>query len=358
MNGNKALQLALALSAVGLLVLAACHAFRDIISPVGIILRALLISLALACVLVLARRLPIALRKQGLKHAAVIGLLLILAFLAYFWRQGDFRDALLFLPLTLLAVLLALVPLFALSWVASSLILGSARVQAHATRILKSPFKSRLAGGLFSVAVVACLIIFLLIPWKQVLTTVDSARATRMKSRNRGIWVAITSESEERQASGLPLLWPHDLGFTGSESSTDYFRRLFANEAGQIMARHEDRLVPDLNTWSLGGPGLPKAASAEAFGPENNAWQVVCIGENAPAMAPFLISRNVDFGDTLTPTSHVHFIRSGPLRLRRIVWLTRGGGIYATTPNLFKVARFFVDQDLPDAPTAYRVMRP
>ena len=59
----------------------------------------------------------------------------------------------------------------------------------------------------------------------------------------------------EREARGLPVLWPRDLGFTGKESSTDYFRRLLADEAGVITEDAERRLVADLGYWSFIGPG-------------------------------------------------------------------------------------------------------
>ncbi len=362
MNDKKTILLAMALPAAGLVGWVACRVLLDTASPATVILCALLICAILVGVLVLSRRLPAAVRKQGLKHASVIGLSLVLAFLAYSWRQGQFRDAILFLPLAVLVVLLALGPLFVLSWAAISLILGSARPQAPGGDSSGPFFGSRLAGGLFTFAVVACLVLFLLIPWIRVLSFVDLARVTRMKSRNRGIWVSLVAASDERASAGLPPLWPRDLGFTGSESSTAYFRRLLSNEAGRAVEWLEDQIAPDLKPFYLNGPGLPKAASAEAFGPENHAWQVVCIGEDAPVGVPFLISRNVDFGDTLTPTSQVRFIRSGPLRLRRVVWLTRGGGTFDAPFRVFEPAMLFrdiYDDSDPAATSAvYRVMRP
>ncbi len=75
-----------------------------------------------------------------------------------------------------------------------------------------------------------------------------------------------------------------------------------------------------------------------------------------------LITRNVDFGDTLTPTSQVRFIRSGPLTLRHVVWITRGGGAFVSLPKWFKAELLFRDdwrESDPDAPLpVYRVMRP
>src|SRR5690606_6978319 len=116
-------------------------------------------------------------------------------------------------------------PLFVLAWGVSSPILGSARLR---TRAAESFYASRLAGRPFTCALPACLLLFLLVPWAWVLSAVDAARVTRMKSRNRGIWISLAAESDERASAGLPPLWPKDLGFTGSESSTSYFRRLLS----------------------------------------------------------------------------------------------------------------------------------
>ncbi len=174
--------------------------------------------------------------------------------------------------------------------------------------------------------------------------------------------VAILSGVMEREVQGLPALWPRELGFTGSERSTDYFRRLLSDEAGEITEDAGRRLVSDLGHWSLTGPGLRKAASAAAFAAENNPWQVVCIGSNVPSWAPFLISRNVDFGEWLTPTSQPRFIRSGPLNLRRVVWVTRGSGIYDARFKFFRTEMLFDSwggyQDGTTTSMAYRIMRP
>ncbi len=112
---KKTILLAMAFAAAGLFVWVACRVLLDMASPATVILCALLICVILVGVLVLSRRLLATVRKQGLKHASVIGLSLVLAFLAYSWRQGQFRDAVLFLPLSVLVVLLGLGPLFALS---------------------------------------------------------------------------------------------------------------------------------------------------------------------------------------------------------------------------------------------------
>jgi hypothetical protein len=193
-------------------------------------------------------------------------------------------------------------------------------------------------------------------------TGIEQARATSMKGRGRGIWAAVLSGSFEREEKGLPALWPQELGFTGTESSTDYFRRLMSDETGKIAEDAAIWLASDLNYEMPGGPGLRKATSAAAFAAENNAWQVVCVDSNTPSDVPFLISRNVDFGDWLTPTSHPRFIRSSPLNLRRVVWVTCGGAIIDARFKNFRTETLFLPRGGWQDPTAtsmvYRIMRP
>jgi hypothetical protein len=77
---------------------------------------------------------------------------------------------------------------------------------------------------------------------------------------------------------------------------------------------------------------------------------------------PFLISRNVDFGECLTPTSKPRFIRSGPLNLRHVVWVTRGGGIIDARFKSFRTEMLFGSwgglQDAAPTSMAYRIMQP
>lgn len=218
------------------------------------------------------------------------------------------------------------------------------------------------AARLFAVMFAALLFLFFLQPCSLSHSGVDQARTTSMKNRGRGIWTAILSGSMEREEKGLPALWPREMGLRGSESSTEYFRRLLSDEAGAITEDTERRLASDLSPEIFAGPGLRLAVSAAAFAAENNAWQVVCIDSNAPTEAPFLISRNVDFGEWLTPTSKPRFIRSGPLNLRHVVWVTRGGGIYDARFKTFRTEMLFTTwggyQDAAATSMVYRIMRP
>jgi hypothetical protein len=317
----------------------------------------LLLTMAVMTVfLVWVRRIPREARKRGVKQGLLAGLVAGLAVLAYTRHQEQLQEALDLLQI-LFGMSVLMLPLFLLAWLASTHIvtwIGSE--EAHASR------HHNQAARLLTAIVALALLLFMLPMCSPPTLSMDQAHRTAIKNRGRGIWIAIVSGSMERELFGLPPLWPRDLGFSGNESSTDYFRRLMSNEAGEVTDNQEEALAPDLCHSYLCGPGLREATSARAFAAENNAWQVVCVDSNTPAWVPFLISRNADFGDWLTPTSRVRLIRSGPLKLRRVLWVTQGGGIYDARFNLFNVGMLFPPEErgpgLATTSMVYRIMRP
>lgn len=331
-----------------------CKFFMGLIAPALIVLATLLLLALMTAFSVWLRRMPVDVRRRGFKQGLLAGLFLGLAVLAYAWqRGGELADALKVSPFLLL-VFVVLLPLFLLAWLVSKHILARIGVsEAHASR-----HSDRLLTAITAIT----FFLFLLQPCSLPLSGLDQARNTGIKNHCRGIWVAIVGASMKRQEKSLPSLWPRNLGFSGNERSTDYFRRLMSDGTGAISEDAGRRLVADLKPEMLNGSGLCKATSAAAFSAENNAWQVVCVDSNTPAEAPFLISRNADFGDWLTPTSQVRLIRSGPLKLRHIVWVTHGGAIYDARFKTFNVSMLFPPEVRGSgvAPTSmvYRIMRP
>ena len=77
---------------------------------------------------------------------------------------------------------------------------------------------------------------------------------------------------------------------------------------------------------------------------------------------PLLISRNADFGDWLTPTSRVRLVRSGPLKLRHVLWVTHGGAIYDARFKTFNAGMLFPPEEIGSCAATtsmvYRIMRP
>ncbi len=333
--------------------------FLEMTAPAWLVLSVLLLLALMTAFLAWVRRMPGDARRRGFKQGMIISLVPVLAVLVYAWRQGQLQDALLFLPISLIAVSILLLAPYWLAWHLSTRLLIQSDADKDETETAQHPAA---AAFWMAVMVAATLFVFCVGPWAQSLKQLDLARATGMKSRCRGIWTAIVAGSMEREAKGLPPLWPCDLGFTGNESSTDYFRRLMSDETGEVTDDREEALAPDLSPSFIDGPGLREATSARAFAAEHNAWQVVCVDSNTPAWVPFLISRNADFGDWLTPTSQVRLIRSGPLKLRNVVWVTCSGGIYDARFNLFRTDMMYppgqIGRGTATTAMVFRIMRP
>lgn len=341
---------ALCLYAAGTLIGLFSRLFLDVIAGVWIILAAICLLGILTCGFAWWRRLPRAARVRGARYSLLAGLAPATWVLMTAWHEGQWRDALLALPITLAAMAAVLLPFAVLAWQAST------QLRCHCTRA-DTPVPSGRQTAWVTASVAALLAVFCLGVWRPSLAAIDGARATRMKSRARSIWAAVLCASNEREARGLSALWPRELGFTGTERSTDYFRRLLSDEAGELTDDARRRLVSDLSTWELGGPGLPEVLSIDEFSAEHNAWQIVCIDSNAPPTYPFLISRNVDLGDWLTPTSSIRLIRSGPLNLRHVVWMTRSGGIFSA-PFRQVHPRLLPPPEEGAPPQPFRIMHP
>jgi hypothetical protein len=330
-------------------------------APAWLALSTLLLVALMTAFLAWVRRMPGAARRRGLTHGLLAGLIPVLAVLVLAWRRGQLQDGwfhslFFYTSVYLVAVELAMLMPYWLAWRLSTLVMS----KGDARETDETQHTSADARWL-AVMIAATQVFFCAGPWAQLLDQVDSHDIV-LRNRGRGIWTAIVSGSMEREENRLPPLWPRELGFTGTESSTDYFRRLMSDAAGEVTDDREEALAPDLSHSYFCGPGLREATSARAFSAEHNAWQVVCVDSNTPDWMPFLISRNADFGDWLTPTSQVRLIRSGPLKLRSVAWVTCGGMPYDATFKRFRIGMMYppgqIGQDAATTAMVYRIMRP
>ena len=165
-------------------------------------------------------------------------------------------------------------------------------------------------------------------------SAMDSARATAMKNKGRGIWTAIYSANAEREPLNMPPLWPVDTKADTGDAKT-YFTYLMsdgeAKDSVQVSA--DARLVPDLSTDLLVAPGVTLKVGEGALEDKNVAWRVAEVGESTPASFVFLISKNVD-GDELstaadtTDSTRVKLMDGKPFGKKRAVWVARGGGVF------------------------------
>ena len=160
---------------------------------------------------------------------------------------------------------------------------------------------------------------------------VSCATSTGMKNRGRSIWLDVVTASSEREPLGLSSVWPKDLGFDASRTSTEYFRLLMSGDAHTNSDGVLQPICEDLHAGHLGGEGVPCAESRETFTSTNNAWQVLCVSTQTPAEVTFLVTRNVDVGRHVNALSSVKFNQDAPYRHdrdRRCVYVTCGGGCY------------------------------
>ncbi len=162
----------------------------------------------------------------------------------------------------------------------------------------------------------------------------DSARATAMKQKGRGIWAAILSANMEREPLNLGPLWPAELkGDTGD--SAKYFTYLLSDgeDTAEISGASEDRLVSDLSPESLIAQGIQPHTGGGALEDKNIAWRVAEVGDTTAAEIPFLVSKNVEDNELVSAsgeddTARLSLMEGKPFGRKRAVWVAKGGGVF------------------------------
>jgi len=180
----------------------------------------------------------------------------------------------------------------------------------------------------------------------------NAARATAMKNKARGIWIAVVSANTEREIFDMPMLWPLDLEKENNktfDSAEAYFTHLMSD--GKTERIHRDpmeRIASDLRPEMVGSPQTKLVAGARTLPPGSSAWHVVCVSDDDPAEMPFLISRNVKVEDIRFPTEAELLKPNAPeTRLglekkdlsNRVVWITKGGSTMDAVPSRATRAR-------------------
>ena len=122
-------------------------------------------------------------RRRGVRYGLLAGLVPATWVLISAWHEGQWRDALLFPAIILAATVIILLPFGALAWMAST------QLNRHRIRP-DSPAPSGSQAVWIALAVAAILTAFCLGIWHPSLAAIDTARATRMKSRGGGIFAA------------------------------------------------------------------------------------------------------------------------------------------------------------------------
>lgn len=184
--------------------------------------------------------------------------------------------------------------------------------------------------------------------------SIEQAKCTALKNKARGVWMEVVSANAEREPLGLPSVWPQEMGFAATNSSTAYFQRLMSDTNG-CPTEDANAQLTFLQPQMLAGCGVPVAPSARQFGASNNVWCVTRVCSSTPPDAVFLFTRNLAVGAVLTSTSATRILSTKPaLNInKRAVWITCGGGVYDARQK-FLSAKGLVSSNCP--PLA--VMRP
>ena len=145
-----------------------------------------------------------------------------------------------------------------------------------------------------------------------------SANTSAMSMRGRNLFVGITQANTEREAAGLPSVWPHqveqdgflkddseDIAGQKFDSAAKYFEELF--NVKNITSPNWSPFVTGVDLNVLSGNGVP-AATGTSLTENNVAWSVISgITTEMEDVIPVLVSRNADvsaFNSELSVGTH------------------------------------------------------
>ena len=187
---------------------------------------------------------------------------------------------------------------------------------------------------------------------------IDSAKATGMKNKGRGIWVAIVSANSEREPLSLGSLWPAVV--TGDTNSTikaeDYFNYLMSDGSQGISngtsivysSDPQKRVCGDLSPTTLSGAGVNSSpgAGGSAILPANMAWHAALVVDSSASEDAFLVTKNVTIASSGTSITadpslpaNAGLLTTPPFGSTHAVWVTRGGGTFDARPKYLQLDR-------------------
>ena len=131
-----------------------------------------------------------------------------------------------------------------------------------------------------------------------------AANTAAMSMRGRNLFVGITQANTEREAAGLPSVWPHKVAADGLSDDTDdiagnpwststlYFESLF--DVKNITGQNWSPYVTGVDLNVLSGNGVP-APTGASLTKANVAWCVASgITTEMEDIIPVLVTRNAD----------------------------------------------------------------
>ncbi len=188
-------------------------------------------------------------------------------------------------------------------------------------------------------------------------SAMDSARASALKNKGKGIWNAIMTANIEREPLSLPSLWPGDVDAQYSANSTVYFKHILSNgdkTNPTAPADKSDQLVEDIGLNSLTAPGVPVASDWQNLTKDNIAWRVGKVGSNSAGELTFLITKNVSSTEFKCtgpddPNTLEFDAEAQPFGDKRAVWVTFGGSTMDARRKVFSCKVLFNSYKTPDS---------
>ena len=188
---------------------------------------------------------------------------------------------------------------------------------------------------------------FAFCPFVTTTYSVGQANMTAVGCRGKDIYVAVTAANVEREAVGLPPLWPRDfdpavdtnnfqLAELDFESSTAYFKWLL--DEPHLGTEQWNPRVADIDYSKLAGAGVPSCYGGQKLSASNNLWTVAKnVRPDMDDIIPILVTRNIDASSLAASVTEqdvdaksLRFdpVWSAPFGGKAYVLIRKGGGIF------------------------------
>jgi len=170
-----------------------------------------------------------------------------------------------------------------------------------------------------------------------------SANMTAVGTRGKDIYVAIVGADTEREALGLPSVWPKsnpttnnagDISRINFTNSTDYFYALY--DGDHADTEKHNPYVRGFDYSKLAGAGVPAHSGKGRLKADNNMWTIAKnVREDMEEIIPVLVTRNLAAESLVTDlqtvtTRPLCFDEEwmDPFRKKGFVIVRKSGGIF------------------------------
>ena len=157
---------------------------------------------------------------------------------------------------------------------------------------------------------------------------IESAKATAIKSKGRGMWTALYSANAEREGlnPAAGAVWPAFMPGITNGTATLYFQWLL----GYSNSQQVSPICEDMKVENLAGLGVVPASSPATLGANTLLWCVAVESSTNSTDDALFYTKNVGFA-ALTAVGNAtvpNLNGDATVKLGRGVWVTYGGAVY------------------------------